>query len=747
MNLTIKLRNNSEEVFAELTNEWLVASAEEIVRQKFIHKLINDYGYQSEQISHGDKTDNQNNTNPDILIWKSVQDKTNKAAPFIIVDCHATAHIKNTDYLEVENYALFEGAKFFITYYQNDKKEELRVFKFSEEKPPLQIVELDDIPKAAILNDDTEIDNLLRKVKHFSKEEFKKIFFACHDAIRNNDKLSPEMAFDEISKVLFIKIRYEKENSRIFDKSVFESLNKEYQELFNEVKEKYKNDDIFEAKDSLRIRKETFLQILDKLSAFNLAEVPEDVKGVAFEEFLGKTFRGDLGQFFTPRTLVDFMVNVLDPQEGELVADPCCGSGGFLIKSFDYIKENISNDIRHKKNELRKEIKNSDFASFSPKKQTEINSKLKTEFEKLDKDLNNSVENSRLYRLSNNCIYGTDAEPRSARTAKMNMIMQGDGHSGVHHNDGLLNINGIFENRFDVILTNPPFGARVSKDLMLTEEDILYSEEKRTKFQEKYGDEYSNVLQATFNKYKALKAKKEAKSKDKNQEIYVPLLDFYDLGEISTLTEVLFMERCLNLLKPGGRMGVVLPEGFLNGADLQRVREYIESRAKLIFIVSVPQDVFISAGASVKSSLVFLKKFTEAEAKQYADIQKTVRKEIEDKYQSQIEEKEKEYKLIWQQIQTSDDKKTSKKEFDKWHKEILAKIETEIKAEVKNRFDYEIPIVQVNKAGISSIGTSIENDLMWQKDEPHDEDKVKVLDEFRAYWKLNPLWQPKTVNF
>ena len=82
----------------------------------------------------------------------------------------------------------------------------------------------------------------------------------------------------------------------------------------------------------------------------------------------------------------------------------------------------------------------------------------------LNEELNTQQENSRMYKLSHNCIYGTDANPRMARTSKMNMIMHGDGHGGVHHHDGLLNVNGIFEERFDVILTNPPFGARIDKE-------------------------------------------------------------------------------------------------------------------------------------------------------------------------------------------------------------------------------------------------------------------------------------------
>jgi type I restriction enzyme M protein len=184
--------------------------------------------------------------------------------------------------------------------------------------------------------------------------------------------------------------------------------------------------------------------------------------------------------------------------------------------------------------------------------------KLDLAFEALNKELEPSNANSRVWNLSQNCVFGTDAEPRSARTAKMNMIFHGDGHSGVHHHDGLLNVNGIFEERFDVILTNPPFGARVSKDYEITDADRYHDEKKISHYLSRYGDRYNDALkQVTANIGKSL-------------------LSLYDLGKYSTLTEVLFMERNLRLLRPGGRMGVVLPEGVLNNSQLQTVREWFE---------------------------------------------------------------------------------------------------------------------------------------------------------------------------
>ena len=107
--------------------------------------------------------------------------------------------------------------------------------------------------------------------------------------------------------------------------------------MFLNTKEQFKNDHLFEENEIIKIRETSFKSILKLLEKYNLSDTSDDVKGIAFEQFLGRTFRGELGQFFTPRTIVDFMTEILDPQEGELVCDPCCGSGGFFIKAFYYI--------------------------------------------------------------------------------------------------------------------------------------------------------------------------------------------------------------------------------------------------------------------------------------------------------------------------------------------------------------------------------------------------------------------------
>jgi type I restriction enzyme M protein len=189
-----------------------------------------------------------------------------------------------------------------------------------------------------------------------------------------------------------------------------------------------------------------------------------------------------------------------------------------------------------------------------------------------------------------------------ARTAKMNMIMHGDGHVGVYQHDGLINVGGVFENRFDVVLINPPFGAHVEKDMRITSYDVPTEQEKQL-YTACYGEEYvekvyAPILQASQEKINvSLKGKR--------------LLDLYEVN--SNNTEILFIERCINLLKPGKKSGIVLPEGVLDNPALQRVRQFVEKRARILNITSIPSDVFLSSGANIKPSLLFIQKYKEGE--------------------------------------------------------------------------------------------------------------------------------------
>jgi type I restriction enzyme M protein len=478
---------------------------------------------------------------------------------------------------------------------------------------------------------------------------------------------------------------------------------------FELTKAEFKDDELFDPNDKIKIKQASFDAIVKELQIYNLSTTSDDVKGIAFEQFLGRTFRGELGQFFTPRTIVDYMVAILDPQEGEVIGDPCCGSGGFLIKTFEYVREKIEIEIQKAKEKIKEKYYTDNFNKLSEKEQEKIDHVVNEQFNKLNTELDINNPDSRLRRLSFDCIYGTDANPRMARTAKMNMIMHGDGHGGVHHHDGLLNVNGMFDGRFDIILTNPPFGARVEKSLKITEQDRFTDAIKIKKYTERFGSDYVQAL------------------KQIDDNIGNSVLSLYDMGEMSSLTEVLFIERCLNLLRPGGRMGIVLPEGVLNNTKLQRVRDYVEGKAKIINITSIPQDVFIASGATVKPSLLFFRKFTEEDQAKYSKIKTAATEAATERHKEALD-------TIDNTLKAKGVSKEEKKELKEKQKRLLEQIEDEIKLEVKTKFDYDISIVEVEKAGITTTGAQCENEL-----EP-------VAIEFKKYRIKNKLWKDHLVT-
>ena len=732
--MKVEFNKDESQIFVPLKNKWVVNSPEERVRQNYICILVKDYGFKLEQMAQEVTVSNssrgQGRASADILIWKSAEDKAENNSPIIVIECKAeNITVREEDYFQGMNYAAWAGADFFVT----SNLKETRIFRVIKGKIPKRLDEIIDIPDAKSVTDNKKIEKILKQTKAFTRDEFSKVLLQCHNIIRNNDKLSPEAAFDEISKILFIKIRYERDNTegQIFSKERFVENTKNYikhnaelgitdakeyyQLLFERTKKEFEDDDLFAENEILRIRENSFEDIVKKLEIYNLSKTSDDVKGIAFEQFLGRTFRGELGQFFTPRTVVDFMVDVLDPQEGEVMCDPCCGSGGFLIKAFEYVRSQIENDIHRQKELLKKEFFDDNFLQAANEEKSDIEAKVNSYFNQLNTELDIGNKNSRLKVLSHDCIFGTDANPRMSRTAKMNMIMHGDGHGGVHHNDGLLNVNGIFENRFDVILTNPPFGSRIEKTLKITEADKYTDDQRIEKYKKRYGDDYLTAL------------------KQINSNIGESLLSLYDTGKMSTLTEVLFIERCIRLLKPGGRMGIVLPEGVLNNPKGQNVRDYFESKAKIILITSIPQDVFIASGATVKPSLLFFKKFTNEEAQQWQDFTKQAKKDITAKYADQVDPINATLKKKAKEAGAPS--AAEKKDLRKKLKELNDKIAEEIKAQVKQKFDYQIPIAEVEKAGISTTGAKIDNEL-----EP-------LAIEFASYRKDNALWQEKAYQY
>ncbi|MEW6664343.1 MAG: N-6 DNA methylase [Thermodesulfobacteriota bacterium] len=278
----------------------------------------------------------------------------------------------------------------------------------------------------------------------------------CHNVIRNREHLDPAAAFDEIAKVLFVKTHVErdmKEKRQQQNRFTVDYLRtlpgqNPLNLLFTDTKDAYQADAIFTEADKLSLKPATGEEIVKLLERYNLSDTSEDVKGIAFERFLGRTFRGEIGQFFTPRTIVEFMVHMVDPREGDIVCDPASGSGGFLIRFFEIVREQILSDVDRQYQAYVAELEGKQLSRARSAKL------LHEKFEALQTTIDLRNRESRLWKLANRCIYGCDANDHMARTSKMNMIMHGDGHGGVHHHNGFINVNGIFEGRFDIILTD-----------------------------------------------------------------------------------------------------------------------------------------------------------------------------------------------------------------------------------------------------------------------------------------------------
>ena len=319
-------------------------------------------------------------------------------------------------------------------------------------------------------------------------------------------------------------------------------------------------------KDDIRLSPAKARVVVTYLEGINLSDTDLDSKGRAFETFMGSFFRGDFGQYFTPRVIVKFIVDVLPVTNESLVLDTSCGSGGFLLHALDkvrrqadeYFKAGTDKHYRHWH----------DFAQHN--------------------------------------LYGIEINEQIARTAKMNMIIHDDGHTNVVAADGLLPADdiraktkneGFKRDRFDFIITNPPFGSTVK----LTEKAYL------------------NQYRLAIRDVDWLNPKSKAAERP------------------GQFTEVLFIEQCGHYLAEGGYLAIVIPDGIITNSSLQYVRDEIEDLYRIIAVVSLPQIAFAATGAGVKSSVLFLKKHTAAETKRMRDTKQKLKDSLRAK--EMLEEK------------------------------------------------------------------------------------------------------------
>lgn len=383
---------------------------------------------------------------------------------------------------------------------------------------------LKDFVSAVLSNDLSDALKVEARRELFAIDDvstFKSLLKKCHNTIRNNEGYDPIKAFDELSKVLFSKMyeeQYNMDNNR-FNVETYETTLKQLnvnivQQQFAEIQKVEKFASLFDDEVTIELKDRTIKSIVEIFESYDLTLTNFDVKGEAFEFFLGDTFTGGLGEYFTPRNVVEFIVEAVSPKIGQKILDPFCGTGGFLIYAFDIIsnKINLQDFSEDEKDKWREE-------------------------------------------LSDRSLYGTDWKDRTSQACKMNMIVHGDGNTGVYKHDGFVNVKDVIvEDKFDLCITNPPFGSNE------TDSDIL--------------------------------------------EQFV-----LGQGRTSQKREILAIERCLSLVKKGkGVVAIILPDGILNGDRNSYVREFINQNSFVFGVVGLNKETFEGYNAGVKTSILFLKR-------------------------------------------------------------------------------------------------------------------------------------------
>ncbi|MDM2548386.1 N-6 DNA methylase [Mycobacteroides abscessus] len=355
-------------------------------------------------------------------------------------------------------------------------------------------------------------------------EEFKRILRASHNAIRNNEGYDPTKAFDELSKVMFTKLFEERDGKNRFTLQRFDVFSASNVNIINQIFEETKKDKkysgLFTDSAEIELSERTVRELVKQFEKYDLSKTGFDVKGEAFEHFLGDTFTGGLGQYFTPRNVVEFIVEAVDPAPDDSVIDPFCGTGGFLIDHH----ERAAGKIR----ETKQSVKSKEEA---------------------------------LRHLGEDCIFGIDWNERTSLACRMNMVVHGEGDSGRHifRQSGFLDVsdnaggNLVGDNKFDVCLTNPPFGSAE------TDKSVL-------------------------NKFTVSSGRK------------------------SIERAALALERAIRLVKPGGHIGIIIMDGILNNSSTASIRKYVLQNAEVLGLVSLPPETFEGYGGRSDTTVLLLRK-------------------------------------------------------------------------------------------------------------------------------------------
>jgi type I restriction enzyme M protein len=513
--------------------------------QPYLKILVEDYNYPKDLIKsrpqHRVKarpSDNVNEYPVDIAVFSNNKKRDEDLQ--IIVECKRKN--KKDGLNQLKDYLKFSSA-FIGVWFNGEEKLYLR--KYESNKGQIDFEEIPNIPVyGQRLEDVGKFKRKDLKETHNLKSVFKAIRF--HLAANNVGTKRDEALAQQLINIIFCKIFDEKftpPNEIVsFRAGVNEDpklIRKRIDKLFKDVKLKYK--DVLDDSDDISLIDDSSLvYVIGELQLYCLIDAKRDVVADAFETFIGGALKGGQGQFFTPRNVIKMMIDILDIKEDETVLDPTCGTGGFLVEALRNVWEKID------------------------KKRTKLN---------WDKS---AIQEEKI-KFGYNNVYGIDADYFLAKVTKAYMAILGDGKGNIYCEDSLENPNNwsnktkqnINLGKFDVILSNPPFGSKIP----------VKGADKLSQFE--FG--YRWKLDKKNNNWLKLKIR------DKESP------------------QIIFIERCLEFLTEEGKLGIVLPDGIFGNDKLGYIRDYLLKKATIIAIIDVPIETFMP-NTPTKTSILILKK-------------------------------------------------------------------------------------------------------------------------------------------
>ncbi len=551
---------------------------EEYVRQTIEKRLVNEHKYSRESIKveFGLKV-GSNRPRADIVVFPKGTTNFVQDNVWLVIEC------KNE---KIDPNNKKEGIEQLKSYMSVCPNCEWGMWTNGKYKEVLRKVRVGDKVEFHDFNDIPPVDGSLDDVDKPKRNKLKKafednllmVFRTCHNHIYVTDGLQKQQAFFELLKLIFCKTLDEqntphplefyttsKERSNVDGQL---TVKKRISKIFDRVKKQYGQ--IFDASDEIKLEPRSLAYIVSELQNYSLLDTNIDVKGKAYEELVGANLRGDRGEFFTPRNVMKMAVEMITPKPQEKICDPACGTGGFLVMAMNHVIE-----------ELEKEIEK-DFEK--PKSKWGDNEK--------------HMARKRIKEIAESNFFGFDINPDLVKATKMNMVMNNDGSGNIFRNDSLLPPHEwqaelktqlgkalrieptVIANHksiefFDVIVTNPPFGSKIPiKDHQILEQFKIGYIWKKEQYKINHKSEWTIT-----NRFQS-----------------------------SAPPEQLFIERCLQFLKPGGRLAIVLPDAILGAPGLGYIRQWLIRQTRIIASIDLHSDTFQPRNGTQTSILILQKK-------------------------------------------------------------------------------------------------------------------------------------------